>query len=45
MSVKTYKKHLKPVLLFCVLPAVLLYAALGMCAHPVFSLVSLFVRL
>lgn len=45
MTVKTYKKYLKPVLLLCVFPSVLLYTALCMGAHPVFSLVSLFVRL
>jgi hypothetical protein len=45
VTVKTYKKYLKPVLLLCVFPSVLLYTALCMGAHPVFSLVSLFVRL
>lgn len=48
MSVKTHKKYLKPVLLLCVLPSALLFTALCTSAHPVhpvFSLLSLFVRL
>lgn len=48
MSGKTHKKYLKPVLLLCVLPSALLCTALCMDSgpvHPLFSILSLFVRL